>query len=156
MSYCVQGSQDTKHRLDKELDSVKSAIVQIVQEKQGYLEENGALKNYRKMHDDLKKEMKLLIIENSRLKDELMKAKESNNIWMNRKKSTNVDESDNCLEIPKYGKPLKSVEEFVRKGRCSEDKSPDQPRRSPDGQEADKQGGKKWEMEERGNTENIR
>ena len=156
MSYCVQVSQITKHCLDRELDSVKSAIVRIVQEKQGYLEENGALKNYRKAHDDLKYDMKLLIIENSRLKDELMKAKESNNIRMNRKKPTYFEESENGLEIPIYGRPLEIVEEFVGNYRCSEDKSPDQPRRSPDGQEAEQQGGKAWEKEERGNTENIR
>lgn len=158
--------QVKKHCLDRELDSVKSAIVRIVQEKQGYLEENGALKEYRKAHDDLKQDMKLLIIENSKLKYELMKAKESNNIMLNRKTQTYKYEPENSFKFPKYRSHLKTVEEFVDTDRCFEDRSPDQPRRSPDGQEAERQGGderenekrekNKREKEERGNTENIR
>ena len=42
--------------LEGELDGVKSEIVRIISEKDGFFKENGILKDYKKAYEDIKKE----------------------------------------------------------------------------------------------------
>ena len=42
--------------LEGELDGVKSEIVRIITEKDGFFKENGMLKDYKKAYEDIKKE----------------------------------------------------------------------------------------------------
>ena len=61
--------------LEGELDDVKSEIVRILSEKEGFFKENGTLRDYKKSYEDLKEENMQLKKERKKLNEKIISLK---------------------------------------------------------------------------------
>ena len=64
--------------MEGELDDVKSEIVRILSEKEGFFKENGTLRDYKKSYENLKEENMQLKKERKILKEEIKSLKSPN------------------------------------------------------------------------------
>ena len=64
--------------MEGELDDVKSEIVRILSEKEGFFKENGTLRDYKKSYEDLKEENMQLKKERKKLNEEIIYLKSPN------------------------------------------------------------------------------
>ena len=74
--------------LEGELDGVKSEIVKIITEKDGFFKENGMLKDYKKAYEDIKSE-------NLQLKKDIQKMIDDNKSF----KSPNASQDNIVVEL---------------------------------------------------------
>ena len=64
--------------MEGELDDVKSEIVRILSEKEGFFKENGTLRDYKKSYEDLKEENMHLKKERKKMDEEIISLKSPN------------------------------------------------------------------------------
>ena len=64
--------------MEGELDDVKSEIVRILSEKEGFFKENGTLRDYKKSYENLKEENMQLKKERKKLNEEIKSLKSQN------------------------------------------------------------------------------
>jgi len=145
----VQVSQLKEHcrSLEGELDGVKSEIVRIIQEKQGCLEENCVLQQYKKVCKELEKEREIWKAENEDLRKENWRLMTEITVLRTEKEHEGNDEKDVTDDEDEDEEEEEVIsEEVLQKEEDNEEHTNKniQVRCSPDGQE----GQKKKEEEE--------
>jgi len=147
----VQVSQLKEHcrSLEGELDGVKSEIVRIIQEKQGCLEENCVLQQYKKVCKELEKEREIWKAENEDLRKENWGLRTEISVLRTGKEHEENDEKEVTDEDPVVEEEVITEEVLQKEEHIEQHNNTNiQVRCSPDGQEGQKKEGDEEDLKD--------